>query len=39
MALYFAWLGWYTFLLVFAALAGLVTFVAGTTVFSSSQVR
>ncbi|NWT84261.1 ANO9 protein, partial [Lanius ludovicianus] len=37
-ALYFAWLGWYTYLLVFAALAGLVTFVAGTTVFSSSQV-
>ncbi|NXJ28413.1 ANO9 protein, partial [Dicrurus megarhynchus] len=37
-ALYFAWLGWYTYLLVFAALAGLVTIVAGTTVFSSSQV-
>ncbi|NXC01890.1 ANO9 protein, partial [Orthonyx spaldingii] len=37
-ALYFIWLGWYTYLLVFAALAGLVTFVAGTTVFSSSQV-
>ncbi|NXA58059.1 ANO9 protein, partial [Mohoua ochrocephala] len=37
-ALYFAWLGWYTYLLVFAALAGLVTVVAGTTVFSSSQV-
>ncbi|NXU19117.1 ANO9 protein, partial [Pardalotus punctatus] len=37
-ALYFAWLGWYTYLLAFAALAGLVTVVAGTTVFSSSQV-
>ncbi|XP_019136897.1 anoctamin-9 [Corvus cornix cornix] len=37
-ALYFAWLGWYTYLLLFAALAGLVTFVAGTTVFSSSRV-
>ncbi|NWV53739.1 ANO9 protein, partial [Daphoenositta chrysoptera] len=37
-ALYFAWLGWYTYLLVSAALAGLVTVVAGTTVFSSSQV-
>ncbi|NXB39486.1 ANO9 protein, partial [Eulacestoma nigropectus] len=37
-ALYFAWLGWYTYLLVFAALAGLVTVVAGATVFSSSQV-
>lgn len=37
-ALYFAWLGWYTYLLVFAAVAGLVTVVAGTTVFSSSQV-
>ncbi|NXS35801.1 ANO9 protein, partial [Pomatostomus ruficeps] len=37
-ALYFTWLGWYTYLLVFAALAGLVTVVAGTTVFSSSQV-
>ncbi|NXH95811.1 ANO9 protein, partial [Pachycephala philippinensis] len=37
-ALYFAWLGWYTYVLVFAALAGVVTVVAGTTVFSSSQV-
>ncbi|NWU23727.1 ANO9 protein, partial [Dyaphorophyia castanea] len=37
-ALYFTWLGWYTYLLVFAAVAGLVTVVAGTTVFSSSQV-
>ncbi|NWW04061.1 ANO9 protein, partial [Oreocharis arfaki] len=37
-ALYFAWLGWYTYLLIFAAVAGLVTVVAGSTVFSSSQV-
>ncbi|NXA90928.1 ANO9 protein, partial [Melanocharis versteri] len=37
-ALYFAWLGWYTYMLVFAALAGLATVAAGTTVFSSSQV-
>ncbi|NWT14157.1 ANO9 protein, partial [Vireo altiloquus] len=37
-ALYFTWLGWYTYLLTFAALAGLVTVVTGTTVFSSSQV-
>ncbi|NXF10776.1 ANO9 protein, partial [Smithornis capensis] len=37
-ALYFAWLGWYTCLLGVAALAGVVTFVAGITVFSSSQV-
>ncbi|XP_071415300.1 anoctamin-9 isoform X2 [Pithys albifrons albifrons] len=38
-ALYFAWLGWYTCLLGFAALAGVLTFVAGITLFSSSQVR
>uniref|UniRef100_A0A8C3B139 Anoctamin n=1 Tax=Cairina moschata TaxID=8855 RepID=A0A8C3B139_CAIMO len=37
-ALYFAWLGWYTYLLGFAALMGLVVFVAGITVFNSSQV-
>ncbi|OPJ74219.1 anoctamin-9 [Patagioenas fasciata monilis] len=37
-ALYFAWLGWYTYLLGFAAVAGLVVFVAGITMFSSSQV-
>ncbi|NXM24754.1 ANO9 protein, partial [Oxyruncus cristatus] len=37
-ALYFAWLGWYTCLLGFAALAGVLTFVAGITLFSSSQV-
>ncbi|XP_068800638.1 anoctamin-9 isoform X3 [Struthio camelus] len=37
-ALYFAWLGWYTYLLGIAAVAGLLVFVAGITVFSSSQV-
>ncbi|NXR01799.1 ANO9 protein, partial [Sagittarius serpentarius] len=37
-ALYFAWLGWYTYLLRIAAVVGLVVFVAGVTVFSSSQV-
>ena len=38
-ALYFAWLGWYTYLLGIAAVVGLVVFVAGITVFNSSQVR
>ncbi|KGL89638.1 Anoctamin-9, partial [Charadrius vociferus] len=37
-ALYFAWLGWYTYLLGIAAVVGLVVFVAGITVFNSSQV-
>ncbi|NXN46892.1 ANO9 protein, partial [Rhinoptilus africanus] len=37
-ALYFTWLGWYTYLLGIAAAAGLVVFVAGITVFNSSQV-
>ncbi|NXS89585.1 ANO9 protein, partial [Erpornis zantholeuca] len=37
-ALYFTWLGWYTYLLTFAALAGVVTLVTGITVFGSSQV-
>ncbi|KFQ78024.1 Anoctamin-9, partial [Phaethon lepturus] len=37
-ALYFAWLGWYTYLLGIAAAVGLVVFVAGITVFNSSQV-
>ncbi|XP_069660521.1 anoctamin-9 [Haliaeetus albicilla] len=37
-ALYFAWLGWYTYLLGIAAVAGLVVFMAGITVFNSSQV-
>ncbi|NXI36879.1 ANO9 protein, partial [Galbula dea] len=37
-ALYFAWLGWYTRLLGIAAVAGVFVFVYGVTVFSSSQV-
>ncbi|KFP80809.1 Anoctamin-9, partial [Acanthisitta chloris] len=37
-ALYFVWLGWYTYLLGFAAVAGLLVFVAGISVFNSSQV-
>uniref|UniRef100_A0A672TLK0 Anoctamin n=1 Tax=Strigops habroptila TaxID=2489341 RepID=A0A672TLK0_STRHB len=37
-ALYFAWLGWYTFLLGIAAVAGFLVLVAGITVFNSSQV-
>ncbi|NWX41574.1 ANO9 protein, partial [Steatornis caripensis] len=37
-ALYFAWLGWYTYLLGIAAVVGLVVFVAGITIFNSSQV-
>ncbi|NXN14544.1 ANO9 protein, partial [Indicator maculatus] len=37
-ALYFAWLGWYTRLLGIAALAGSVVFISGITIFSSSQV-
>ncbi|XP_069713064.1 anoctamin-9 isoform X2 [Phaenicophaeus curvirostris] len=37
-ALYFAWLGWYTYLLGYAAVVGLVVFVAGITIFNTSQV-
>ncbi|NXG76792.1 ANO9 protein, partial [Baryphthengus martii] len=37
-ALYFAWLGWYTCLLGIAAVPGLLVFVTGITIFSSSQV-
>ncbi|NWS72495.1 ANO9 protein, partial [Crotophaga sulcirostris] len=37
-ALYFAWLGWYTYLLGIAAAVGLVVFVAGITTFNTSQV-
>ncbi|NXD83651.1 ANO9 protein, partial [Halcyon senegalensis] len=37
-ALYFAWLGWYTYLLGIAAVAGVVVFVIGITYFSFSQV-
>uniref|UniRef100_A0A8B9S8S9 Anoctamin n=1 Tax=Apteryx owenii TaxID=8824 RepID=A0A8B9S8S9_APTOW len=37
-ALYFAWLGWYTNLLGIAALVGVLAFVIGITVFGSNQV-
>ncbi|KAM8939198.1 anoctamin-9 [Pelodytes ibericus] len=37
-ALYFAWLGWYTIMLFPAALVGLVVFLYGLVHFSSSQI-
>ncbi|NXG50356.1 ANO9 protein, partial [Psilopogon haemacephalus] len=37
-ALYFAWLGWYTQLLGIAAVVGSLVFVSGLTIFNSSQV-
>uniref|UniRef100_A0A8D0C4D9 Anoctamin n=1 Tax=Salvator merianae TaxID=96440 RepID=A0A8D0C4D9_SALMN len=37
-ALYFAWLGWYTFILSLAALPGIILFIYGFVTFSSSQV-
>ncbi|XP_019375537.1 PREDICTED: anoctamin-9 [Gavialis gangeticus] len=37
-ALYFAWLGWYTCILSLAAFPGLVLFIYGITYFNSSQV-
>ncbi|XP_051001065.1 anoctamin-9 [Acomys russatus] len=37
-ALYFAWLGWYTYMLVPAALVGLVVFLSGFALFDSSQI-
>ncbi|NWI18429.1 ANO9 protein, partial [Crypturellus soui] len=37
-ALYFAWLGWYTYLLGIASVVGMLIFVIGITVLSSSQV-
>ncbi|XP_012507381.1 PREDICTED: anoctamin-9 [Propithecus coquereli] len=37
-ALYFAWLGWYTYMLVPAALVGLGIFLSGFTLFESSQI-
>ncbi|XP_069865687.1 anoctamin-9-like isoform X1 [Dipodomys merriami] len=37
-ALYFAWLGWYTYMLVPAALMGLVVFLSGFTLFDASQI-
>lgn len=39
MALYFAWLGWYTYMLVPAALFGLITFLSGFSLFNASQIR
>ncbi|XP_043829016.1 anoctamin-9 [Dromiciops gliroides] len=37
-ALYFAWLGWYTVMLVPAAGAGLVVFLSGFSLFDASQI-
>ncbi|XP_042638048.1 anoctamin-9 [Orycteropus afer afer] len=37
-ALYFAWLGWYTYMLVPAALMGLIVFLSGLTCFNTSQI-
>lgn len=38
-ALYFAWLGWYTYMLVPAAVVGLVVFLSGFSRFEASQIR
>ncbi|XP_023039178.1 anoctamin-9 isoform X1 [Piliocolobus tephrosceles] len=37
-ALYFAWLGWYTYMLVPAALTGLLVFLSGFSLFEASQI-
>ncbi|KAM4850559.1 anoctamin-9 [Urocitellus parryii] len=37
-ALYFAWLGWYTYMLVPAALVGLLVFLSGFALFDASQI-
>ncbi|XP_074131117.1 anoctamin-9 isoform X2 [Sminthopsis crassicaudata] len=37
-ALYFAWLGWYTVMLVPAAAAGLIVFLSGFSLFDASQI-
>ncbi|KAL0616011.1 Anoctamin-9 [Plecturocebus cupreus] len=37
-ALYFSWLGWYTYMLVPAALTGLVVFLSGFSLFKASQI-
>ncbi|XP_021119725.1 anoctamin-9 isoform X3 [Heterocephalus glaber] len=37
-ALYFAWLGWYTYMLVPAAVVGLIIFLSGFALFNSSQI-
>lgn len=39
MALYFAWLGWYTYMLVPAAVIGLIVFLSGFSQFEASQIR
>lgn len=38
-ALYFAWLGWYTCMLIPAAVVGLIIFLSGFALFNSSQIR
>ncbi|XP_021501901.1 anoctamin-9 [Meriones unguiculatus] len=37
-ALYFAWLGWYTYMLIPAAVVGLIIFLSGFALFNSSQI-
>uniref|UniRef100_A0A452EZP2 Anoctamin n=1 Tax=Capra hircus TaxID=9925 RepID=A0A452EZP2_CAPHI len=37
-ALYFAWLGWYTYMLVPAAVVGLIVFLSGFSQFEASQI-
>eukprot|EP00074_Homo_sapiens_P095092 XP_016873134.1 anoctamin-9 isoform X2 [Homo sapiens] len=37
-ALYFVWLGWYTYMLVPAALTGLLVFLSGFSLFEASQI-
>ncbi|XP_048216022.1 anoctamin-9 isoform X2 [Perognathus longimembris pacificus] len=37
-ALYFAWLGWYTYMLVPAALVGVIVFLSGFALFDASQI-
>ncbi|XP_006230651.1 anoctamin-9 isoform X2 [Rattus norvegicus] len=37
-ALYFTWLGWYTYMLVPAAVVGLIVFLSGFALFDSSQI-
>ncbi|XP_036783082.2 anoctamin-9 isoform X4 [Manis pentadactyla] len=37
-ALYFAWLGWYTYMLVPAAAVGLIVFLSGFALFEASQI-
>ncbi|XP_077913651.1 anoctamin-9 isoform X2 [Halichoerus grypus] len=37
-ALYFAWLGWYTYMLVPAAVVGLIIFLSGFSLFNASQI-